>query len=110
MTDSPTVALLAVCLVAAVFGQLISNTATALIIAPVAVSVAGELGVSAVPFMMAMAVVCAAAFLTPVATPANFMIVGPSGLRFGDYWKLGLPLILFFLAIAVFFVPVVWPF
>ena len=59
---------------------------------------------------MAVAVVCAAAFITPVATPANFLVMGPAGLRFGDYWKLGLPLMLLFLAVAVFLVPAVWPY
>ncbi|WP_158861762.1 SLC13 family permease [Leifsonia sp. AG29] len=106
----PTAVLAALCVVAAVFGQLISNTATALIIAPIAVSVAATLHVSPLPFLMAMAVVCAAAFLTPVATPANFMVMGPSGLRFTDYWRLGLPLLLLFLVVAVALVPVIWPF
>ncbi|MGO4298849.1 SLC13 family permease [Leifsonia sp. RAF41] len=106
----PTAVLAALCLVAAIFGQLISNTATALIIAPIAVSVAASMHVSPLPFLMAMAVVCAAAFLTPVATPANFMVMGPSGLRFTDYWRLGLPLLVLFIAVAVGLVPLIWPF
>ncbi len=106
----PLLVLASLCVVALIFGQLISNTATALIIAPIAVSVAGELGVSPLPFLMAVAVVCAAAFLTPVATPANFMIMGPAGLRFGDYWRYGLALVALFLAAAVFLVPLIWPF
>ncbi|WP_223693230.1 SLC13 family permease [Leifsonia poae] len=106
----PLFVLLALCVVALVFGQLISNTATALIIAPIAVSVAVELHVSPLPFLMAVAVVSAAAFLTPVATPANFMIMGPAGLRFGDYWRLGLVLVVLFLAVAVLLVPLLWPF
>lgn len=106
----PVVVLLALCLVALVFGQLISNTATALILAPIAVSVATAMHLSPLPFLMAMAVACAAAFLTPVATPANFLVMGPAGLRFGDYWKLGLPLMALFLAVAVLLVPLVWPF
>ena len=55
--------------------------------------------------MMALAVAGAASFLTPVATPANTMVLEPGGYRFGDYWKLGLPLLLLFLAVAVFWVP-----
>lgn len=106
----PVAVLLVLCLVALLFGQLISNTATALIIAPIALSVAAELHVSPLPFLMAMTVVCAAAFLTPVATPANFMIMGPAGFRFGDYWKLGLPLMLLYLTVAVGLVPLVWRF
>jgi di/tricarboxylate transporter len=106
----PLVVLLALCLVALVFGQLISNTATALIIAPIAVSVAAEMHVSALPFLMAVAVVSAAAFLTPVATPANFMVKGPAGLRFGDYWRYGSTLVVLFLAVAVLLVPLIWRF
>ncbi|GAA1953049.1 SLC13 family permease [Agromyces allii] len=107
---SPTVALLAVCVLTMVLGQLISNTATVLIVAPIAVVIAGELGVSVLPFMMALAVAGAAAFLTPVATPVNTMVLEPGGYRFGDYWKLGLPLLLLFLAVAVLYVPLIWPF
>lgn len=106
----PLIVLLALCLVAVVFGQLISNTATALIIAPIAISVASELHVSPLPFLMAVAVVSAAAFLTPVATPANYMIKGPAGLAFGDYWRYGTALLVLFLLVAVLLVPVLWPF
>ncbi|MGI9825098.1 SLC13 family permease [Agromyces sp. Marseille-Q5079] len=107
---SPHLALLAVCALTVVLGQLISNTATVLIVAPIAAVVADDLGVSVLPFMMALAVAGAAAFLTPVATPANTMVLEPGGYRFGDYWKLGLPLLLLFLAVAVLYVPVIWPF
>lgn len=99
-----------VCALTMVLGQLISNTATVLIVAPIAVVIAGDLGVSVLPFMMALGVAGAASFLTPVATPANTMVLEPGGYRFGDYWKLGLPLLLFFLVVAVFYVPLVWPF
>ena len=91
-------------------GQLISNMATALIVLPVAVSAADELDVSAKPVLMAVAVASAAAFLTPVATPANLMVMGPGGYRFGDYWKLGLPILALFGVVAVFLVPLIWSF
>ena len=52
----------------------------------------------------------AVAFLTPVATPANMMVMGPAGYRFGDYWKLGLPLVVLFGLVSVLLVPVIWPF
>jgi di/tricarboxylate transporter len=58
---------------------------------------------------MAVAVAGAASFLTPVATPANMMVMGPSGMRFGDYWRLGLPLLLVWLVLAVLIIPRVWP-
>ena len=91
-------------------GQLISNTATALIVIPIAVSAASELDVSAKPLLMGVCVAAAASFLTPVATPANLMVMTPGGYRFGDYWKLGLPLLALFGAVAVLLVPTVWSF
>ena len=94
----------------ATFGQLISNTATALIVVPIAISAADEIGVSARPVLMSVAVAAAASFLTPVATPANLMVMGPGGYRFGDYWKLGLCLLVLFFAVATFLVPVFWSF
>jgi di/tricarboxylate transporter len=93
-----------------VLGQLISNMATALIVIPIAVSTAAETGVSPKPFLMGVCVAAAAAFLTPVATPANLMVMEPGGYRFGDYWKLGLPLLALFGIVAVFLVPTIWSF
>jgi len=93
-----------------VLGQLISNMATALIVIPIAVSAAADLDVSPKPVLMAVCVAAAAAFLTPVATPANLMVLEPGGYRFGDYWKLGLPMLVLFGVVAVFLVPVIWSF
>jgi len=107
---SPYLLALGLALVTVVLGQLISNTATALILAPIAIAIASETGVSPVPLLMSVAIAAAASFLTPVATPANTMVFGPGGYRFGDYWKLGLPLALLFVAVATFLVPVFWPF
>lgn len=106
----PAAVLGALALVTLIFGQLISNTATALIIAPIAISVAYEMGVSPLPFLMAVAVTAAAAVLTPVATPGNLMVMAPGGLQFGDYWKFGLPIAIVFFAVAVLLVPVLFPF
>lgn len=108
--SGPTLALLVLCVLTIVLGQLISNVATVLIVAPIAVSVAATLDVSVQPFMMALSVAGAAAFLTPIATPANLMVMEAGGYRFGDYWKLGLPLALLYLAVAVFYVPLIWHF
>jgi di/tricarboxylate transporter len=108
--SSPYLLALGLCLLTAVLGQLISNTATALIVIPIAVSAALDTGVSARPLLMAVNVAAAASFLTPVATPANMMVMEPGGYRFGDYWKLGLPMMLLFLTVATFLVPVFWPF
>ena len=84
--------------------------ATALIVIPIGLSAATDLGVSTRPVLMAITVAAAASFLTPVATPANLMVMGPGGYRFGDYWKLGLPLLLLFFVVAVCLVPVAWSF
>jgi di/tricarboxylate transporter len=106
----PHALVLGLVLLTALFGQLISNMATALIVIPIAVSVATETGISVLPVLMAVNVAAAASFLTPVATPANLMVMGPGAYRFGDYWKLGLPLLLLFVAVATLLVPLIWPF
>jgi di/tricarboxylate transporter len=92
----------------AILGQVISNTATALIIIPISVVTAGQMGLSPQPVLMCVAIAAAAAFLTPVATPTNLMVMEPAGYRFGDYWKFGLPMMLWFFVVAVFLVPLVW--
>lgn len=97
-------------LLTAVLGQLISNTATALIIIPIAVAAAIEIGISPRPVLMSVCVAAAASFLTPVATPVNLMVMGPAGYKFGDYWKLGLPCMIWFFIMAVFYVPFFWRF
>jgi di/tricarboxylate transporter len=107
---SPVVFLAAMFVVTVAFGQLISNTATALIMIPIAVSAAEKLDISARPVLMSLCVAAAVAFLTPVSTPANLMVMGPGGYRFGDYWKLGLPLVLLFGVVSVGLVPLVWQF
>ena len=97
-------------LITAVLGQLISNTATALIVIPVGLSAAVQLDVSPVPVLLSVAVFAAGALLTPVATPANLMVMEAAGYRFGDYWKLGLPLLLLYGLAGIFLVPFFWPF
>jgi di/tricarboxylate transporter len=94
----------------AVLGQLISNTATALIVIPIGVAAAVTMGISPRPVLMSTAVAAAGAFLTPIATPTNLMVMGPGGYEFSDYWKLGLPLLIWFFFVAVFFVPMIWRF
>ena len=97
-------------LLTAILGQLISNTATALIVIPIGVAAATEIGVSPQPVLMCVAVAAAAAFLTPIATPTNLMVMDPGGYKFGDYWKLGLPLLIWFLLVATLYVPMIWRF
>ncbi|QRM28559.1 SLC13 family permease [Microvirga sp. VF16] len=94
----------------AIMGQLISNTATALIVIPIGVAAATSMGISPRPVLMSTAVAAAGAFLTPIATPTNLMVMGPGGYAFGDYWKLGLPLLIWFFVVSVFLVPLIWRF
>jgi di/tricarboxylate transporter len=106
----PHMLLVGLFVVTALFGQAISNTATALIVVPIALAAADDLGVSAKPVLMSVVVASAAAFLTPIATPANMMVLGPGGYRFGDYWRLGLVMLGLFFAVAVGLVPLIWGF
>ena len=106
----PHALLLGLVVIVFVLGQLMWNMATALIVIPIAISAAGELDVSPKPLLVGVSVAAAAAFLTPVATPANLMVLEPGGYRFGDYWKLGLPLLALFGVVAVLLVPVFWAF
>lgn len=100
--------LIALFVLTAVLGQLISNMATALIVIPIALSAAAELDVAVAPVLMSINVATSAALLTPVATPANLMVMEPGGYRFNDYWKLGLPVLVWYFVVAVLFVPVIW--
>jgi di/tricarboxylate transporter len=101
--------LVALFVLSAALGQLISNMATALVVLPIALSAAAELDVSVEALLMSLNVVFAAAVLTPVATPANLMVMEPGGYRFGDYWKLGLVVLAWYFVVSVFVVPLVWP-
>ncbi|MDP3407593.1 SLC13 family permease [Bosea sp. (in: a-proteobacteria)] len=109
--DAGPMALLAgLFILTAVMGQLISNTATALIVIPIGVAAAASMGISPKPVLMSTAVAAAGAFLTPIATPTNLMVMGPGGYAFSDYWKLGLPLLIWFFIVSVFIVPLIWRF
>jgi di/tricarboxylate transporter len=89
--------------------DVLNNTATALIAAPVGIGVANNLGVNADPFLMAVAVAASCAFLTPIGHKNNTLIMGPGGYRFGDYWRMGLPLEILIVAVAVPMILIVWP-
>lgn len=106
----PHALLLGLFVITAIFGQLISNTATALIMIPIAITAATDFGISVRPVMMSLTVAAAGAFLTPIATAANLMVMEPAGYKFGDYWKLGAVMLAVFMAASVLLVPVFWPF
>ncbi len=90
--------------------DIMNNAATAVVMAPVAIGIAGGLGLAADPFLMAVAIGASCAFLTPIGHHNNLLVMGPGGYHFGDYWRLGLPLEILIVAVAVPLIPVVWPF
>ena len=89
--------------------DVMNNTATAVIAAPIAVDIANRLGVSADPFLMTVAVAASCAFLTPIGHKNNTLIMGPGGYRFGDYWRMGLPLEIMIIAVSIPMILWVWP-
>jgi di/tricarboxylate transporter len=104
------VVVLAVLLVVTMtLSDILNNTATAVIAAPVALEVAERVGASPDPFLMAVAVASSCAFLTPIGHKNNTLIMGPGGYRFGDYWRMGLPLELLIVLVALPTILVVWP-
>lgn len=97
-------------LVTTVLGQLISNMATAFIVVPVGLAAAAQMDVSPLPILMSVMVFAAAALLTPIATPANLVVMEAAGYRFGDYWKMGGVLMALYAAVGIVLVPMIWPF
>lgn len=104
----PLVLLLALFVLTAALGQVISNVATSLVVLPIALAVAAESGLDARTVLMSIAVAAGASMLTPIATPANMMVMSPGGYRFGDYRRLGGVTMLVWLAVSVLVVPLIW--
>ncbi|MCB2009412.1 MAG: SLC13 family permease [Geminicoccaceae bacterium] len=107
--QSAVVVLVLLMVVTMTLSDIMNNTATAVIAAPIAVDIAGRLGVNADPFLMAIAVAASCAFLTPIGHKNNMLVMGPGGYRFGDYWRLGLPLEILIVAVGVPMILLVWP-
>ncbi len=97
-------------LLAAVASQFMPNPVVAVLLAPIALSTASDLGISPYTLMMTVAISASAAFLSPIGHAANLMVMGPGGYRFSDYFKVGLPLTLIVLAVVMLLMPIVWPF
>jgi len=106
---SPVVVLIALMAITMTLSDVMNNTATAVIAAPIAVELAATLEVRPDPFLMAVAVAASCAFLTPIGHKNNTLILGPGGYRFGDYWRLGLPLEILVLTVGVPVILWVWP-
>jgi di/tricarboxylate transporter len=96
--------------ITAMIGLFVSNTATAVLMAPVAIAVANELGSSPYPFAMTVAVAASTAFMTPVSSPVNTLVVGPGNYVLGDFVKVGVPLSIMVLVLAVLMIPILFPF
>ena len=92
------------------FSQVINNSATAVLMAPIVILAASTLQMSPKPFMITVAVSASTAFLTPVGTTTNAMVMAAGGYKFKDYVKVGSPLLLIFLTIILLLVPLIWPF
>jgi len=92
-----------------VFSQFISNTATTVLVAPIAVAAASALDVSVYPILMTVAIAASTAFATPVASPVNTLVLGPGGYKFIDYVKMGVPLQIIVMIITLLAVPVLFP-
>jgi di/tricarboxylate transporter len=86
----------------------LNNAATVLVMAPIAASFAGQLGYKPDPFLMAVAVGAACDFLTPIGHQCNTLVMGPGGYKFGDYWRLGLPLSVLVVLLGVPLILAVW--
>ncbi len=106
---SPVVVLTLLIIVTMTLSDVMNNTATAVIAAPIAVEIAARLSVNPDPFLMAVAVAASSAFLTPIGHKNNTLIMGPGGYRFSDYWRMGLPLEILVIAVAVPMILWVWP-
>ncbi len=106
----PVAVLTLLMLVTMTLSDVLNNTATTVIAAPIALDIATTLQVNPDPFLMAVAVAASCAFLTPIGHKNNTLIMGPGGYRFGDYWRMGLPLEIIVIAVSVPMILIVWPF
>jgi di/tricarboxylate transporter len=106
----PSTMLGVVFIVTALVGLFISNSATAVLIAPVAIEAAQALHVSPQAFAMTVAIACSAAYVTPVSSPTNMLVMEPGGYAFGDYVKVGLPMLLLSMLATIVLVRMIYPF
>ena len=104
--------LMLICLfvMCAAIGLFISNTATAVLMAPIALAAAKTMGVSPYPFAMIVALAASAAFMTPVSSPVNTLVLGPGNYKFSDFVKMGVPFTVIVMVVSVVMVPMLFPF
>jgi di/tricarboxylate transporter len=106
---APRLLLLALFVITAGLGLFISNTATAVLMAPVALTIAKQVGASPYPFAMTVALAASTAFMTPISSPVNTLVVGPGQYSFGDFMKVGVPFSIIVAAVSVLLVPLLLP-
>lgn len=106
----PRVMLVGLFVLCATIGLFISNTATAVLMAPIAIAAAREMSVSPYPFAMIVAIAASAAFMTPVSSPVNTLVLAPGGYKFGDFVKIGVPFTILVMIVSIFLVPILFPF
>jgi di/tricarboxylate transporter len=106
----PRVALSVVLILTMTLTPVLNNAATVVIMAPIVIGIAGQLGLAVDPFLMAVAIGASCDFLTPIGHQNNTLILGPGGYRFGDFWRVGLLLDVVVVVVAVAVIPIVWPF
>lgn len=107
---SPWLALLIIYLITSMFTEVITNNAAAVLVFPIALSVAEQLGANPVPFIVAVMFAASASFMTPLGYQTNLMVMGPGGYRFTDYLRIGLPMALIAMAVTTTVIPLVWSF
>jgi di/tricarboxylate transporter len=105
----PVLALVVILVVTMTLSDFMNNAATAAVMCPVSISTAAQLGVNVDTFLMAVAIGASCAFLTPIGHQNNTLILGPGGFRFGDYWRLGLPMEILVVGVGVPMLLIVWP-
>ncbi|BBD41039.1 citrate transporter (plasmid) [Aminobacter sp. Y103A] len=107
--QSAVLALTAILVVTMILSDFMNNAATAAVMCPIALGAASQLGVGTDPFLMAVAVGSSCAFLTPIGHQNNTLILGPGGFRFGDYWRMGVPLEVLVVLVGIPMILLVWP-
>ena len=106
----PYILLSLIYLITMILTEVSSNTATAIIMAPIVMAVTNQMGIDARPFIFAVCFAASASFVTPVGYQTNLMVYGPGGYKFSDFIKVGLPLSIIFWLLAILFIPIIWPF
>lgn len=108
--DNPTLLLAGVFILTTTFSQFINNSATAVLMAPIVLLAASTIGISPEPLLITVAISASTAFLTPVGTTTNAMVMSSGNYKFMDYFKVGLPLLILFIITTLLLVPIIWPF